>query len=102
MQAQLCPVCQGIGYVASGFYNRTPGVETWTSYSTIPEMCRSCGGKGYVVIGDEGILVHSVEAAYFANEIAQNMKNRCPSCGGDRNDPGGTGCRKGDHYGNYC
>lgn len=49
-QAQRCPVCLGKGIVAPGFYV-TPG-RTWTSGSSAPESCRSCAGKGYIVISD--------------------------------------------------
>jgi len=40
----VCPVCGGTGRVISGFYGNT---ET---ASTNGEECRSCGGKGYLII----------------------------------------------------
>lgn len=41
-----CPICFGKGIVANGFYSNTEAV--WTSSSTEPEQCRSCGGTGIV------------------------------------------------------
>lgn len=41
-----CPVCLGRGFVEKGFYSSTTG--QWTTSSTIPEQCRSCGGAGIV------------------------------------------------------
>ena len=46
-----CPVCGGNGLVMNGFYNQTSGV--WTTGSTEPEMCRSCNGKGYVIVPEQ-------------------------------------------------
>ncbi len=65
MKAQMCP---------------------WMTSTTNPEVCRSCNGKGWVVVyGDS------------------NYKewDRCPTCGGDRNSPSLTGCPMGSHYGTY-
>lgn len=39
-----CPVCGGTGHVISGFYGDTRHV------STNGEKCRSCDGKGYLII----------------------------------------------------
>lgn len=50
MEVKLCPVCTGSGIVDSGFYNRTP--DTWT-HSSGTEQCRSCYGRGYVIIPSE-------------------------------------------------
>ena len=46
----MCPVCGGNGIVSNGFYNHTG--NTWVTSTTAPEQCRSCHGKGYVVIDD--------------------------------------------------
>jgi len=46
MKADKCPVCYGKGIVANGFYSTTE--QAWSSSSTTPETCRSCGGKGIV------------------------------------------------------
>jgi hypothetical protein len=43
---QLCPVCRGNGLVSAGFYEQTSGIWTGTGF----EKCRSCDGKGYVVV----------------------------------------------------
>lgn len=40
----VCPVCCGTGRVISGFYGDTRHV------STNGEKCRSCDGKGYLII----------------------------------------------------
>ena len=45
--AQRCPVCNGTGYVDAGFYTQTSG--QWSSTGGT-EQCRSCCGKGYVVV----------------------------------------------------
>lgn len=56
MEVLRCPVCCGNGQVDDGFYSGTHmdeyGNLTWSSSSTEPETCRSCDGKGYVVIGE--------------------------------------------------
>ena len=41
-----CPVCNGNGSVPNGFYAQTSG--HWSTTSTAPETCRSCGGTGIV------------------------------------------------------
>lgn len=41
-----CPVCNGTGMVSAGFYSRASDQPTSTAYSTVPETCRSCDGKG--------------------------------------------------------
>ena len=43
-----CPVCGGTGLVLNGFYSSTTG--QWSSSSTVPETCRSCNGKGYILV----------------------------------------------------
>ena len=47
----LCPICSGKGFVSSGFYSSTG--NTWVSSTTAPEQCRSCYGKGYIIIAEE-------------------------------------------------
>ena len=51
MHAERCPVCNGTGRVPSGFYYRVTG--TWGSTGTQSEVCRSCGGRGYIEVHDE-------------------------------------------------
>ncbi len=46
MTPHKCPVCNGNGKVASGFYNQTSG--HWSTVDSTPETCRSCNGKGIV------------------------------------------------------
>ena len=43
-----CPVCRGNGIVPNGFYSQTR--EHWVSASCDQEQCRSCGGRGYIII----------------------------------------------------
>lgn len=40
-----CPVCEGRGTVPNGFY-----FGGGYSTSTTPETCRSCNGKGYILV----------------------------------------------------
>lgn len=47
-KVECCPVCLGRGFVPSGFYDST-GLN-WVSSTTGNETCRSCNGKGYVII----------------------------------------------------
>lgn len=46
--AQCCPVCYGKGIVPQGFYTSTG--MTWVSNGSGSEKCRSCQGKGYIII----------------------------------------------------
>lgn len=48
MQALCCPVCGGNGIKDEGFYRSTSGM--WTSSGIRRVTCRSCNGKGYVVV----------------------------------------------------
>ena len=48
----VCPVCNGRGHVPNGFYLAV-GTSYYSTTSTSPETCRSCGGKGYIVIEAE-------------------------------------------------
>jgi len=62
MIVEKCPVCGGNGLVPNGFYTQTLG--RWLTSSTGGETCRSCGGKGYVVIPnseDQAILWEKLE-----------------------------------------
>ena len=45
-RAAVCPVCGGKGTVSAGFYSVPPGSST----NAMPETCRSCDGRGYVVV----------------------------------------------------
>ena len=47
-KAVCCPVCYGRGFVPAGFYEST-GL-TWISSTTGNETCKSCCGKGYIII----------------------------------------------------
>ena len=53
MAVERCPVCGGNGLVPNGFYSQTSGC--WPSTGTGGETCRSCGGKGYIVVPEEEV-----------------------------------------------
>ena len=46
--AQKCPICEGRGFVAGGFYTSTPGCGSVTA--NITETCRSCAGTGILYV----------------------------------------------------
>jgi DnaJ-class molecular chaperone len=54
---EKCPVCEGRGTVPHGFYDTTNG--EWISTSIVPEKCRSCDGRGYVVVNGSGNIYWS-------------------------------------------
>jgi hypothetical protein len=41
------PICNGKGIVPNGFYLYPQ--QEYVTTSTAPEVCRSCGGKGYIL-----------------------------------------------------
>lgn len=47
-ECHCCPVCNGSGMVPNGFYNSTSGI--FITSTTTPITCRSCWGKGYIVL----------------------------------------------------
>lgn len=51
MKAQKCPVCFGKTQVPAGFYDFTSYQST--SNARLPETCKSCGGKGIVMVARE-------------------------------------------------
>lgn len=57
MPVEICPVCGGKGLVPNGFYIAV-GTSYYSSTSTSPETCRSCGGKGYIETYD-GVVQNS-------------------------------------------
>ena len=42
---QLCPLCQGVGQVSGGYFNRAGDNNQWAS-ATAMESCRICSGVG--------------------------------------------------------
>jgi len=50
---QKCPICEGHGNVAGGFYHALPG-QPWFS-TTVTEICRNCGGSGVVHVKQAGV-----------------------------------------------
>jgi len=59
-----CPVCNGNGKVANGFYNQTSG--QWLTTDATPEMCQSCLGTG-IVWGE--VTMHGLQEIDRANEF---------------------------------
>ena len=105
MKAVLCPVCNGVGKVGSGFYGRSGDCPYWVSSGGNPEVCRSCSGKGWVEVSEfdyefnEPTIPLSPDLVKFYEKKGYNV---CPTCGNDRNSPALTGCPIGSHYGSYC
>ncbi len=95
----LCPVCNGVGKVSAGFYNRAGNYPLWVTGTNDDEVCRSCNGKGWVEVSNADDRLESVKNISYSRPPDYN---KCPSCGGDRNSPAGTGCPMGSHYGSYC
>lgn len=107
MKAVLCPVCNGVGKVSAGFYNRSGDCPYWASSGSNPEVCHSCSGKGYVSVEDEPQYIFPNESIIpldpqLIEFYEKKGYNVCPACGGDRNSPALTGCPIGSHYGTSC
>lgn len=52
---KCCPVCNGRGIVRSDFYTlpvRYPNIPITTTVSDAPVTCRSCDGKGVILVPD--------------------------------------------------
>lgn len=98
MKAVLCPVCGGGG--EAGDWLR--GFPLLTTKS----KCWGCDGKGWVEVSESNynpIREFKWEHPHPGITIPiPNDPGKCPACGGDRNNPPGTGCPKGSHYGAYC
>ena len=75
MTIEKCPVCNGNGLVDNGFYLRPGTVGNWTTSSVEPETCRSCSGKGYVVVENEKIEITSTACGVSGmHETLEAMK----------------------------
>ena len=52
-ETKICPVCNGKGQVREGFYE-TVDSQHWRDRLARTgdwfETCRSCGGKGYIIL----------------------------------------------------
>ena len=45
---QKCPVCDGVGQVSGGYFNRAGDCQQWMSSDAI-EVCLVCKGTGMVI-----------------------------------------------------
>ena len=95
MHVEKCPVCNGVGKVNGGFYNRGGDCEFWMAFATSPEQCRSCGGKGYLVVPDKIEVENEIQVV---DNIFIN-RDVLSTCGKHRSLPQETGCPVGSHYG---
>jgi len=95
MHVEKCPVCSGVGQVSGGFYNRGGDCEFWMAFATSPEQCRSCGGKGYLVVPDKIEVENEIQVV---DNIFIN-RDVLSTCGKHRSLPQETGCPVGSHYG---
>ena len=94
MHVEKCPVCKGVGQVSAGFYSRGGDYEFWMVFATSPEQCRSCGGKGYLVVSDEEVKneIQVVDNIFINRDVLS-------TCGKLLCLPQETGCPVGSHYG---
>jgi len=76
MRAVICPVCGGNGIVDEGFYRQTSG--QWTSTGGT-ETCRSCGGKGWVRVEDDGREILRYNYPKCTVDYS-NQPNYAPEC----------------------
>lgn len=74
MKAVLCPVCNGVGKVSAGFYNRGGDCQFWVGGTTNPEECRSCKGKGWLEVSD---------GSEYNPEYDRDLYYRIPTSRGD-------------------
>ena len=95
MHVEKCPVCKGVGQVSAGFYSRGGDCEFWMAFATSPEQCRSCGGKGYLVVPDKIEVENEIQVV---DNIFIN-RDVLSTCGKHRSLPQETGCPVGSHYG---
>lgn len=51
---QKCPVCNGVGQVSGGYFDRAGDYEFWTS-GNATEVCRVCKGKRIIKKPDEEV-----------------------------------------------
>lgn len=50
---QRCPVCNGVGFVSGGYFNRPGDAVEWVS-ATGTDTCKICKGTGIIVKPDSG------------------------------------------------
>jgi hypothetical protein len=47
MSYQKCPVCNGVGQVSGGYFDRAGDCDTWVSGNST-EKCKVCQGRGII------------------------------------------------------
>lgn len=67
MSAEKCPVCRGNGLVPNGFYNQTSGMRSTCSLT--PETCRSCQGKGFVIVDESKVSFYGSPKDCFDSNV---------------------------------
>ena len=45
---QKCPICNGVGLVSGGYFDRAGDCEMWATSNTNAETCRVCSGSGII------------------------------------------------------
>lgn len=77
-EVHICPVCGGKGIVPNGFYIAV-GTPYYSTTSTAPETCRSCGGKGIIIVPDsvpsfgEHISCDCTTCRYCSDEVYTSL-----------------------------
>jgi len=71
MREELCPVCQGDGYVvvARDYYSESYG---YYLQDERPVVCRTCGGTGYVEVLEEAGSEEAVPLSFSVEDIWKN------------------------------
>ena len=73
-----CPICNGVGLVAGGFYNSVSG----TSISDVTtEQCRQCNGTGIIWSEDEfDLSIHPIQYPFGQTVNLPIEEYYCDSC----------------------
>jgi len=53
MKWQKCPICDGVGQVSGGYFNRAGDCDSWTA-ANVMESCRVCQGRGIILESNWG------------------------------------------------
>lgn len=82
-EIHVCPVCNGRGLVPNGFYLAFgTGTNYYSTINTSAEICRSCGGKGYIVTETEKDTtnIHNNYTEYLetTGSLGHDSAKSCP------------------------